>query len=442
MPSPRVPRLFLAFGVGLSFLVAGCGSSNSGGSATSTTSDCSTLGRNQQILDLFRSWYFWYTSIPGTLSAVGYNQPQDLIDAIRQSQPADRFSFIITHTESQAFFGQGQYIGYGFSFRLTASNEMEMLRVYSGSPADRAGLVRGDHITTLNGTSVPSLVASDQLGTVLAVSGIGQTIALSYADAAGGTHDASLTSALVTRPNVDNAVVLDAGNRHVGYFFFDSFIDPSNAQLDTTFATFVNEGVDDLVIDLRYNGGGELNVAQHLASLIAGNAYIGKTLVRLTFNDKHQDANQTTSFERVTSPLDLPRIYFITAGGTASASEVMINALRPYIDVVTVGSTTFGKPVGENIFTVCTYDVFPITFKLENSVGFGDYFNGFAPTCPADDDATHSLGDRDEASLASVLNHIRTGSCGSGTAASGRRTAIKPLPEHRTYGWRDLQNAY
>jgi C-terminal processing protease CtpA/Prc len=440
MSAPRTPRSLLAWVLGFVLLTGGCGgSSDSGGS---TTSDCSTQGRNQQILDVFRSWYYWYTSIPANLDPAAYAQPQDLVDAIRKAQPSDRYSFIITHTESQAFFGAGQYIGYGFSFQLTTDNEMELMRVYRGSPADQAGLVRSDRITTVNGASVPSLVAAGTLSSTLAGDTAGHTITITFVDTAGGSHDASLTSAVVTRPNVDDVVVLDAGGRRVGYFFFDSFIDLSNAQLDAAFAQFVNQGVQDLVIDLRYNGGGELTVAQHLASLIAGNAYVGKPLVTLTFNDKHQSSNDTTAFARVDSPLTLSRVFFITTGGSASASEVMINGLRPYIDVVTVGSTTFGKPVGENIFNVCTYDAFPITFKLENAAGFGDYFDGLAPTCTADDDVTRQLGDPEEASLASALHYIRTGSCGSGTAASGRRPAPKPVPAHRTYGWRDLQNAY
>jgi carboxyl-terminal processing protease len=439
MPLSPVGRGFLALGLGLSLAVAGCGSGNDDGGTA--TSDCSLQGQNRQILDVFRSWYYWYASIPGGFDPDGYSRPQDLVGAIRQQQPADRFSFIITHTASVAFFGAGQYVGYGFSFRLTAGNEMELTRVFRDGPASRAGLRRGDRITAVNGASVPSLVASGQLGSALAGDTEGNTVAITFVDAAGASQDATLTSAVVTRPNVDDVTVLDVGGRRVGYFFFDSFISLSNDQLDAAFAQFVEEGVQDLVIDLRYNGGGELRVAQHLASLIAGNDYVGQPIVRLTFNDKHQDANQTTAFERVTSPLNLSRVFFITTGSSASASELMINGLRPYLEVVTVGDTTFGKPVGENIFEVCSYDVFPITFKLENAAGFGDYFDGLAPTCPAEDDATHAFGDAEEASLASALDYVRTGSCGSGSAA--RAADRTPAPRRsRAYGWRELLNAY
>jgi carboxyl-terminal processing protease len=435
----RLPRLLLALGSGFLLLASGCGDSRNPGA----DADCSVTGRNQQIIDLFKSWYYWYPSVPANLSSSAYSDPQDLVDAIRQQQPADRFSFVITHTASQAFFGAGQYMGYGFAFRFTATNELEVTRVFTGSAADRGGLLRGDRITTIDGVSVASLAASGQLGTALGADVAGHTIAVGYVDRSGASRQTSLIAGTVTRPNVDQVSVLTAGSRRVGYFFFDSFIDLSNAQLDAAFARFAAEGVDDLVIDERYNGGGELSVAQHLASLIAGNDYIGQRVVRLTFNDKHADANQSVSFERVGNPLNLKRVFFITTGGSASASEVMINALRPYLEVVTVGDTTFGKPVGENIFTVCSYDVFPITFKLENASGFGDYFDGFAPTCSADDDVTHALGDPEEASLASALHFARTGSCGSGHAASiaARATPARRLAP-RTYGWRELLGAY
>jgi carboxyl-terminal processing protease len=428
----------------LALLTAGCGSSSSTSGNSPATTDCSTTqGQNQQILDVFRSWYYWYPSIPASLNPGSFGTPQDLVSAIRTQQPLDRFSFVITHAVSQAFFGAGQYVGYGISFVQTAGNELQITLTYPGSPADQASMTRGDTITTLNGTSVPSLVSSGQLGSVLAVDAVGQTLGLRFTDRGGLSHDVTLTSAVVTRPSVDRVSIVTTGKHKVGYFLFDSFIDLSNAELDAAFVRFASEGVTDLVIDERYNGGGELQVAQHLASLIAGNDYAGKSLGVLTFNDQHQDQNQTSSFETVTNPLNLKRVFFITTGDSASASEFMINSLVPYLQVITVGGTTFGKPVGENIFTVCSYDVFPITFKLENSAGFGDYFDGITPTCPADDDLTHPLGDPGEASLSSALHFVAAGSCGSGSAASPRaRDLASAARPSRTYGWRELLNAY
>ncbi len=123
----------------------------------------------------------------------------------------------------------------------------------------------------------------------------------------------------------------------------------------------------------------------------------------------------------------------------------MINALTPYLKVVTVGASTFGKPGGENGFNLCADVLYPITFKMANAAGYGDYFDGLASTCAAADDATHALGDPGEASLAAALTHVETGSCGPGVAAAARenarRAAAQPRASRR-YGWRQLVNAY
>jgi hypothetical protein len=236
--------------------------------------------------------------------------------------------------------------------------------------------------------------------------------------------------------------VIDVGNRKVGYILFESFIDTSNAALDQAFATFARQGVTELVIDERYNGGGELSVAQHLASLIAGDSLAGRTLGTLAFNDKHTNQNQSYAFQTVANALDLTQVFFITTQASASASEFIINSLVPYIHVVTVGSATFGKPVGENGFDVCTNVLYPITFKISNAAGYGDYFSGLPATCAAADDRTHALGDPAETSLATALGYVRHGSCGATAQAEALNAAERSLRPPPRYGWRQLVNAY
>jgi hypothetical protein len=135
-------------------------------------------------------------------------------------------------------------------------------------------------------------------------------------------------------------------------------------------------------------------------------------------------------------------VVFITTNDSASASEFIINSLRPYLNVVTVGSATFGKPVGEDGFNVCSDVLYPITFKIENASGYGDYFAGLPATCAAADDRGHALGDPNEASLATALDYISTGSCPQ-AAVAPRAAAAAPRPRHAArYGWRQLVNAY
>ncbi len=186
-------------------------------------------------------------------------------------------------------------------------------------------------------------------------------------------------------------------------------------------------------------------MAQYLASLVAGVAYAGRTLGSLTYNDKHTDQNQVLTFPSVVNSLGLSQVVFITSDSTASASEFVINALGPYIHVVTVGSATFGKPVGEDGFNVCADVLYPITFKITNVNGYGDYFDGLPATCAATDDLTRGLGDPNEAALAMSLTYIDQGHCGPGAAAAARENALREAPHPRRaarYGWRQLVHAY
>jgi len=441
-------RANLAAAAGLLLLLsAACGGSSAPTTAPSTTpsaSDCSVAGQNAQVLAIMQSWYYWYTSLPANVSPSSYASTDALLDAVRQ-QPLDRFTYFTTQAADQAFYGAGQYVGYGLGFSLNAANDLVVSQVFPGSPADQAGIARGDTITAINGIPVPTLVANNQLETELGGSSPGVTTTFSYTDLASTAHTATVVSAVVTQPSVDRVAVLSEAGQKVGYILFNSFIDTSNAALDQAFAQFATEGVKQLVIDERYNGGGEVTVAQHLASLIAGNSYTGKTLTTLTFNDKHTDQNETIPFQTVANPLDLQQVFFVTSDATASASELIVNSLAPYIHVVTVGSATFGKPVGEDGFNVCTNVLYPITFKISNASGYGDYFSGLPPTCPAADDVTHPLGDPAEASLSTALGYVRTGACGAAAAAPGGARILADSTRrwrHSLQGWRQLVNAY
>jgi membrane-associated protease RseP (regulator of RpoE activity) len=422
-------------------LLSACGGSTT---TSGSTTDCSVAGENAQVFSTMQSWYYWYQSLPASVNPASYGSPSALLDAIRQ-QPLDRFSFITTQAADQSFYAAGQYVGYGLGFDLTASNELQVTRVFPGSPAAAAGLARGDTVTAINGTPVPTLIANNQLDAALAAANPGVTVTFVYEDLELQTHTVTLTSAVVTEPSVAQVNLLAVAGERVGYIVFNSFITPSTSELDQAFTQLVSQGATNLVVDERYNGGGQVSVAQHLASLIAGNGYAGKVLGTLTYNSLHSDQNTSVSFESVTNPLNLTEVYFITTNATASASEFVINALKPYIHVVTAGSTTFGKPVGEDGFNICTDVLYPITFKIVNAAGSGDYFDGLPPTCPAIDDLAHGLGDPDEASLATALSHITTGSCGPNVAAAARESALREAahPRQRArYDWRRLVNAY
>jgi C-terminal processing protease CtpA/Prc len=219
----------------------------------------------------------------------------------------------------------------------------------------------------------------------------------------------------------------------VGYFLFRNFVEPAVAELDAEFAAFKLAGVRELVVDLRYNSGGLLSVAQVLSNLIGGEVTQGQIQYTLEYNPDNSFRNQRVTFLDRVQSLDLTRVFFIVTGSSASASELVINALRPYLDVVLIGETTFGKPVGQLGYTFCQKTLRPVSFSLVNADGVGDYFDGIAPTCAAGDDLDRPFGDPGEASLSEALSYLETGGC-SVPAVAGRKAfagadAAAPRPD-------------
>jgi carboxyl-terminal processing protease len=242
---------------------------------------------------------------------------------------------------------------------------------------------------------------------------------------------------------VQNVRTIATGTGNVGYLTFNDHILPSEGQLIAAFTQLASQNIDDLVLDLRYNGGGALYIAAQVGYMVAGSARTaGKTFERLQFNDKRTaDTNDpdnnfpffstasgftgsNTTANTALPSLNLSRLYVLASPGTCSASEAIVNGLRGInVEVVLVGGTTCGKPYGFTAKDNCGLSYFPIEFQGVNDIGFGSYADGFAPssTCNVPDDFTRALGDSSEGMLAAALTHRTTGSCGG--TSSGRESA-------------------
>jgi C-terminal processing protease CtpA/Prc len=304
---------------------------------------------------------------------------------------------------------------------VVSSTELRVTDTYPGSPAGDAGIERGAYILEVNGQSVATVIASGNVSAAFGPKQAGVAVTLRFRDTSGVEHAVQMTKRVFTLPNVYQVRTFASGGRAVGYFAFHDFINPSNAQLDAVFSQFKAAGVNELVLDVRYNGGGLIPVAQRLGGLIGGGRTQDQPIGMLVFNDKHQEMNQSYKMSNPPQALGLDRLVVITTDGSASASEMIINGLRPFIPVTVVGSTTYGKPVGQLTSNFCDKVLFPVAFKSVNVRGEGEYFNGIPADCPAPDDLDHALGDGAEASLATALQFLRTGRC-SATAAAAART--------------------
>jgi C-terminal processing protease CtpA/Prc len=192
---------------------------------------------------------------------------------------------------------------------------------------------------------------------------------------------------------------------------FRTFTEPAAPALNAAADELLAASVSQLVLDLRYNGGGLLSIADLLAGLLGGQTAAGQVFVTNRFNEQNAFRNESRLFRNPDNGLDLARIVFITTPATASASEILINGLAPFLEVFVVGDTTFGKPVGQLGFAFCEQVLRPASFQTVNANGEGEFFEGIAPNCPAGDDLSRPLGDPEEASLAEALHLLETGSC-------------------------------
>ena len=439
-PRTSRPALVLAWIVPL-LLVASCGGGGGGGGSSSTpvastappTVDqlaniCTVPGQKAWEAAHLNDVYLFYRDIV-PVDPNAYATPEAYFYALLVPSK-DRFSFVEPQSVADAFFNAGQDVGYGGVFKFDASNKLRIGFVDAGGPLALQNVARGAEIQTVAGAAVSSY-STTALNALLFPSSVGVTLTATVLDP-GQTVPRTIT---VSSTNVvENPVPLaqvipaDATNPlspKVGYLLFNDHIATSEAALANAITGFQSAGVSDVVIDLRYNGGGFLYIASELAYMIGGNRITANAAFeKLLYNDKHPEKNSTVPFYSTgtagqTLPtLNLARVFVITAPGTCSASESVINGLTPFVQVIRIGGTTCGKPYGFVQTNNCGNAYFAIQFQGVNNVGFGDYTAGFAPTCVVADDFDRALGDRNEGRLSATLAYSRNGSCPAITASA------------------------
>jgi C-terminal peptidase prc len=406
--------------------------------AQSGPRNCSVLTQNSYVRDVLDVYYLWYRELP-RLNPANYASPEAYLEAARYQLLDSRFSYITSRAANEAFYGDSQYMGFGFSTQVV-DLEMRILQVFPDSPATEGGLARGDRITEIDGRSVADLIQSGAIGSAFGPSEPDVTVTVAFRSRSGEERRATLVKRVVTIPTVSLTRTFRVDGRTVGYLFFRNFVEPSYQALDDAFAALREAGATELVLDLRYNGGGLVDVAVHLGSLIGGVVTQGRVFATFQHNDRNTALNEDLRFEATTEhTLNLSRVFAITTRSSASASELVINSLRPHVPVTVIGDTTYGKPVGQYGFPFCDKVLAPVAFQLVNSEGHGDFFEGIEPDCRAADDVEHDLGSAEEASLAEALYFVRTGQC----RATEPSRALRRQPQGlRAYGWQSVVNAH
>ncbi len=407
--------------------------------AVAQNGTCSALSQTTFVRDTLDELYYWYRNLPD-VDPAREATPEAFLDAVR-FRPLDRtFSYVTSRAANDAFFSDSQFIGLGVT-TSQVGGELHVLQVFEGSPAAEAGLDRGTRIDTVDGVRAADLIAAGTLDAALGPAQDGLAVTLGFDTRGGERRTATLRKRTVAIPTVSLTRVFEVGGRRVGYLFFRNFVRPSVQALDAAFDALAAARVDELVLDLRYNGGGLVDVAVHLASLVAGGGHADAVFAESRHNDRNRRLNETLRFTAPAAALALSRLVVITTRASASASELVINGLRPFMPVVVVGDRTYGKPVGQYLLPFCDKVLAPVSFAMVNAAGDGDYFDGLPVTCAAADDITHDLGDPVEASLQEALRYVASGACSPVPAAAARRLAMEAGPAPAAIGWRSLVNA-
>jgi C-terminal processing protease CtpA/Prc len=414
---------------------AGCSTSVEADQAQAAD-DCSTVGQNRFLFELMKDVYLWHDLVPD-VAYEDYPSPEALLqDLVHEER--DRWSYIMSKSDQEAYYDEARMLGFGFRWMFDEEDSVRFAMIYPGSPVSEAGLRRGDKVLEINGLTIDQIAKDDLWEEVSGPDEEGYEMTLTIERAGAEVFTSAVRKAWFTLTSVLSPRVVQAGPRKAGYFMLTSFVEPTRAELDSAFAMFREEEIDDLILDLRYNGGGRLDVERHLASLIHQPEQVGALLDLTTHNQRHREWDKRTVFEELDQVPAVSRLVVITSGGTASASEVLINSLRPYLDVTLVGSTTHGKPVGMYGWHHCDKTINPIAFRVVNADGEGDYFDGMAPDCVAEDALGVELGDASEASLAEALHVLEHGACSASAAPAGAGERRAVLSERRAAPRREI----
>jgi C-terminal processing protease CtpA/Prc len=379
--------------------------------------------------------YYWYRQVPAQVDYARFDSPSQILDYLRYAR-YDRFSYIASQSEFENLFQDGTYIGYGFSYVVEGTGSVRIRFVYRQSPADNAGMLRGDQLLAINGQDVAFIVAADSWDSVFGAAQIGLPLSLRLRHVGGTEETLTLSKDTVTINTVLHSEVIDSAPNRIGYLVFSSFLSTSVAELDTVFTQFKLDGVNRLVLDLRYNGGGSVDVARRLASYIRSTVAANSDLfVELRYNDRHPSGNIEYYFQPEPGSLALDELTVITTESTCSASEIVVAALKPYLSrVTTIGATSCGKPVGMNPVNFCDKTLLAINFAIFNADGEGDYYSGIAADCAAVDDVGKDFGDPSEPMLRAARYYVDNQVCQA-------MVARQPRPPTELRGLRAIAGA-
>ncbi len=404
----------------------------------------------QWIFEEMSFFYFWNTELPSA-DPSGDENPETYFNSLLNA--TDKFSYIIDDAKTIKEEMSGTIIAMGFSPSFgvfTNTNKLFAIveYVYKNSPAEKAGLKRGDIILKLNGTDLSQNNYLD----LTSKNGFSVTLGTFNGRSIIETNRTiKINTGIIELDPVIHYEVKIVNNIKVGYLVFVDFISGDNNKwlnsLGNALGALKAEGISQLILDLRYNPGGEVNVAEYLASALAPASVVNnqETLVSYQYNENLQEyytrrqgqnsPNLISRFHQNRNNLNLNEIIFLTTGNTASASELVINGLKPYMRVTVIGEPTFGKFYGSFVLydesdpPAHNWAIAPVALKYANANGVTDFVNGLTPDFFIEDDMLNakSFGDEKDPMIATALSIVKGDLLSSSSARVGTSKRYKPI---------------
>ncbi|WP_244646749.1 S41 family peptidase [Sphingomonas sp. CFBP 8760] len=440
-------------------LLSACGGGGDGGGSGTFTGGtttagggaggggCSLLERQNWAAAQLREWYLFPELLPVSSNPAGYGTVDDYIDALTataRSQRRDRyFTYLTSIREEDAYYNAGTSGGFGVRLSYdTVARRVFVAESFEGAPALAAGIDRGAEIvsigtSTANLASVASIMAASGPNGVLTALGpdtAGTARVLRVTGGGGGQRDVTVTKADYALTPISSRYgvqILNDGGRQVGYVNLRTFIGTADPALRDAFARFRAAGITQVIVDLRYNGGGAIVIAELFSDLLGGQRSTADVQSRTVFRPDKSSNDSIRYYGPQPQSIAATRIAFIGTGGTASASELVINASIPYLgaNAALIGTNTYGKPVGQiaRDLAACDDRLRVVALATQNAARQGDYYDGLAgkvqASCQATDDVNYPMGDPREASTKAALDFLAGRSCGAAIGDAGLRSA-------------------
>jgi len=367
-------------------------------------------GEKDFIYKTMLQLYYWSDSI-GPVNYEDYETPVDLYYSLRDYK--DNWSYATSLIENEQYWEEGTEYGYGINVEFNYDGQLRVTEVYPQSDLYAAGVRRGARVVSINGDSHFYLNDRDALWSVFYDSSLSSHTFVF--DQNNAVIDGTFTKGHVAYETIYSLKTFTAGSNKVGYFAYTGFNSVQYEQLSEALFQLQDEGIDDLIIDLRNNGGGEVSMAGYILDMLIGEDYDQQVIFDWRYNQLYSHWNRTSVLDNPTVygagsfNLDLNRVFFLTTRNSASASELLINSAKPYIDVYCVGDVTHGKTVGMFGVDYGPTLYVPVSFAIYNAAGEGGFFEGLKPDSWILDNLEYDYGDENDPIIAETLNYIATG---------------------------------